>query len=147
MMVEQVALLSDNLHRVAEAFWPGPLTVILRAAESLTSAITAGTGTVGVRWPRAPFATRVMQALARPLTATSANRAGMATPVTADEVRSQLEDRLEVLVDGGTLPARSGSTVLNLTVEPPSFVREGPIQFEALQEVLNGRVARQIEKK
>ena len=140
-MLEQVAFIPKDLHELTERFWPGPLTVILPAREAtVLSSITAGTGTVGVRWPSAPFALRLVNALRKPITATSANRTGMGTAVTADEVRFQLHNRLDVLVDGGTLPTRSGSTLLDLSVDPPVLLREGPVSFVALQEAMKGRI-------
>jgi L-threonylcarbamoyladenylate synthase len=143
-MLQQVASIPKDLHRLADRFWPGPLTMIVNALGSVPASITAGTGTVGVRWPDAPLALRLVNALGKPITATSANRTGMGTAITAEEVRFQLEDRLDLLIDGGELPARSGSTLLDLTVEPPLLVREGPVSYGALENVLKGRIARPI---
>ena len=142
-MLQQIASIPEGIHRLAERFWPGPLTMIVPALETLSTSVTAGTGTVGVRWPDAAFALKLIEGLKKPITATSANRAGMGTAVTAEEVRLQLSDRLDMLIDGGTLPALSGSTLLDLTVEPPLLLREGPVSFEALQESLSGRISRQ----
>ena len=145
-MLHQVASFPEDLHDVVEKFWPGPLTLILPALESIvSSSITAGTGTVGVRWPDAGFAIRLVTAMNKPITATSANRTGMETTVTAEEVRFQLHDRLDILVDGGRLPARSGSTLLDVSVDPPLLRREGPVSFESLQKVLKGRIVRPVE--
>src|SRR6185436_5461236 len=72
-MLHNVAKVPKDFQRVAERFWPGPLTVVLQAVDGLPNALTARTGTVGVRWPNAPFALRLLKALGRPLTATSAN--------------------------------------------------------------------------
>jgi L-threonylcarbamoyladenylate synthase len=135
-MLGQVAHASDDVLRVTARFWPGALTVVLPAVSHVPAALTAGTGTVGVRWPNAPFALRLLQGLGRPLTATSANRSGRPAAITADEVRAQLEDSLEILVDGGQLPARGGSTVLDMTSRPAALLREGPVSFEALKEVI-----------
>lgn len=140
-MLDQVASIPKDLHELTDKFWPGPLTMILPARErTVVSSITAGTGTVGVRWPSATFPLKLVAAFKKPITATSANRTGMGTTVTAEEVRFQLHDRLDVLIDGGRLPARSGSTLLDLSVDPPVLLREGPITFEALQEALKGRI-------
>ena len=135
-MARSVAMVSDRALAVAERFWPGPLTMILPAGPNVPSLVTAGTGTVGLRWPAAPFALKLVSALNRPLTATSANRSGMAAAVTAEEVRAQLEDRLDLLIDGGSLPARGGSTLLDLTSTPPRILREGPVSAAALHDVL-----------
>src|SRR5436190_16657287 len=81
-MARSVATVSDTALAVAARFWPGPLTMILPARPNVPSLVTAGTGTIGVRWPVAPFATKLISAWDRPLTATSANRSGMASAVT-----------------------------------------------------------------
>jgi L-threonylcarbamoyladenylate synthase len=141
-MLGGVAAVPDGLERIARRFWPGPLTVVLRALECVPEAVTAGTGTVGARWPSSSFALRLVAAFGTPLTATSANFSGLPAAVTAAEVQSQLEGRLEVLIDGGTLPARGGSTVLDLTAHPPVLLREGPIAFETLDAFFDGGIRR-----
>src|SRR5262249_8556616 len=113
-------------YRVVEAFWPGPLTIIMDAVGALPARVTAGTKTVGVRWPIAAFATSLVSRVGNPITATSANRSGMPAPITAQEVRDQLGDSVDALVDGGVLPSPGGSTLLDLTVDPPVLLREGP---------------------
>lgn len=135
-MARSVAFVSDKALAVAERFWPGSLTLILPARPNVPSLVTAGTGTIGIRWARAPFAERLLAALDRPLTATSANRSGMGAAITAEEVRTQLEDRLDMLIDGGPLPARGGSTLLDLTETPAKVLREGPVSAAALYEVI-----------
>jgi L-threonylcarbamoyladenylate synthase len=130
------------LDSVAQAFWPGPLTLVLPADSSVPEGVTAGTGTVGVRWPVAPFATELTKRLGNPVTATSANISGKESCISAAEVRAQLDDRLTILVDGGTLPARSGSTLLDLTIFPPVLLREGPVSFAALDTFFQGQLRR-----
>ena len=135
-MAGRVAALSDRATALAERFWPGPLTMILPARENVPSVVTAGTGTVGIRWGDAPFAQRLIGAFDRPITATSANRAGMPSTITASEVRKQLGDSIEMIIDGGTLPSRGGSTLLDLTAIPARLLREGPIAEAELGDVL-----------
>jgi len=135
-MAGRVAALSDRATALAERFWPGPLTMILPARESVPSVVTAGTGTVGIRWGDAAFAQRLIGAFDRPITATSANRAGMPSTITASEVRKQLGDSIDVIIDGGTLPSRGGSTLLDLTAVPARLLREGPIAEAELSDVL-----------
>ncbi len=143
-MVEQVAQPNAIFERVADAFWPGPLTVILPAAPHVPRKITAGGSTIALRLPAAPFATELARRLGKPLTATSANRSDGPATVTAAEVRAQLGDSLEILIDGGRLPARSGSSLLDLTADPPVLLREGPISFGRLQEFFEGRLRRPV---
>ena len=135
-MAGRVAALSDRATALAERFWPGPLTMILPARESVPSVVTAGTGTIGIRWADAPFAQRLIGAFNRPITATSANRAGMPSTVTVAEVRKQLGDSIDMIIDGGTLPSRGGSTLLDLTAVPARLLREGPIAEAELGDVL-----------
>ena len=135
-MAGSVARLSDKAEALAERFWPGPLTMILPARESVPSVVTAGTRTIGVRWADAPLAQRLIAAFNRPITATSANRAGMPSTVTVAEVREQLGDSIEMIINGGTLPARGGSTLLDLTEVPARLLREGPITEAELSDVL-----------
>jgi L-threonylcarbamoyladenylate synthase len=143
-MVESVSQPSDAFYALSERFWPGPLTVILQAASCLSRSVTAGTGTIGLRWPAAQFATSLVTRFGRPITATSANRSTMASAVSCDEVRSQLGTSLDILIDGGILPVRGGSTLLDLVSDPPVLLREGPISFESLSEFFRGNIRRQV---
>jgi len=143
-MAESVSSPPKIFYGVAERFWPGPLTIVTQAAAALSSNVTAGTKTIGLRWPIAPFATKLTHHHGKPITATSANRSGMPSTVTSDEVREQLGDSVDVLVDGGLLPSRTGSTLLDLTFDPPVVLREGPVAFEDLAEFFNGRIRRQV---
>ena len=141
-MAESVTEPPDVFHDLVEQFWPGPLTVILPAAKSVPLKITAGTRKVGVRCPAAGFATRLVKRFGYPITATSANRSGLPSAITAEEVREQLDEAVDALIDGGSLPSRGGSTLIDLTVDPPSLLREGPISFETLQHFFEGRIRR-----
>lgn len=141
-MAESVAEPPKVFYDLAKQFWPGPLTVILPAKKSLPINLTAGTATVGVRWPIADFATKLVNDLGTPVTATSANRSGLPAAITADEVRNQLDESVDALVDGGELPSRGGSTVLALTADVPVVLREGPVRFEALERFFGGKVRR-----
>ena len=150
LLVHSIQMLDSVIHKtdvfaaVAERFWPGPLTLIGHAAPALPANVTAGTGTVGVRWPLATFATALAGRFGRPITATSANRSGMVSAITIDEVNAQLGDAVDALIDGGVLPSRGGSTILDLTVDPPMILREGPVTFEALAQFFGGRIRRQV---
>jgi L-threonylcarbamoyladenylate synthase len=141
-MTAVIAQPAPLFERVAGAFWPGPLTLVLPAHSRVPEIVTAGTGTVGVRWPVARFATRLVRRFGGPVTATSANVSGQPSCITAAEVRSQLDDRLPLLIDGGELPERTGSTILDLTSDPPAVLREGPISFDDLHGFLGGNLQR-----
>ena len=141
-MAESVTEPAGVFHDLVQKFWPGPLTVILPAAKSVPLKVTAGTRTVGVRWPAAPFATRLIKRFGQPITATSANRSGLPSAITAEEVCAQLDESVDALIDGGQLPSRTGSTVIDLTADSPVLLREGPISFESLQKFFQDRVFR-----
>ena len=135
-MAGSVAYLSRTALALAERFWPGPLTMIVPARDSVPPVVTAGSGNVGLRLPAADFARRLIDAFGKPITATSANLSGMPSTVTAAEVREQLGDSIDMLVDGGELPERGGSTLLDMTVTPARILREGPIRAAQLSAVL-----------
>src|SRR5262249_3719247 len=97
-MAESVSHPLRNFYEVTERFWPGPLTLVVQARPQLSESVTARPGTVGLRWPVAPFANTLVRRFGRPLTATSANRSGEPATITAGEVRSQLGDTLDALI-------------------------------------------------
>jgi L-threonylcarbamoyladenylate synthase len=131
---------SSDANLLASRFWPGPLTMILPALGTVPRLVTAGTGTIGVRWPIAGFTTRLVRALRRPITATSANKSGLPSTASGDEVRAQLGADLEMLIDGGVLATPQGSTLIDLTQKRPTILREGPVSRMALAEALNGNL-------
>jgi L-threonylcarbamoyladenylate synthase len=143
-MAESISRPPEMFYPLAEKFWPGSLTMVVEAKPHVPVNLTAGTATIGVRWPVAPAAIRLVSRLGRPITATSANRTGRPSAVTAEEIRLQFGDRLDALVDGGVLPVRTGSTLLDITADPPILLREGPISFETLHDFFNGRIRRQV---
>ena len=125
--VEMLAAeLPESYRRLADRFWPGPLTMILRAASSVPPWITAGAGTVAVRLP-ASIAVRELARAARvPLTGTSANRSGQPAALTARQVLEHFSVELALILDAGPAPSRAPSTLVDLTGEP-RIVREGAI--------------------
>jgi L-threonylcarbamoyladenylate synthase len=143
-MAETVSEPNPVFYQVAKQYWPGPLTMILPARTFVSAKVTAGTKTVGLRWPVSPWATKLIERFGSTITATSANRSGLPTAVTAEEVRAQLGDSIDALIDGGTLPSRSGSTLLDLTADLPVLLREGPISFESLHDFFKGEIRRQV---
>jgi L-threonylcarbamoyladenylate synthase len=135
-----VSEISDAAYALADRFWPGPLTLILPALSTVPRLVTAGSGSIGVRWPKAGFATRLARAFGGPITATSANKSGMPSTTGVAEVQAQLGRDLEMLIDGGTLAELQPSTVLDLTQPQPTIVREGPVSRTALTEALHGNI-------
>ena len=137
-LVERViAERSEAFVRAAEAFWPGPLTIVGVAAATLPEAITAGTGTVGVRLPAAQSVRELVRECGGILTATSANPSGREPAGSAPEVASYFPLGLDLIVDGGEVTATEPSTVLDVTTSPPRVVREGAIRRELIEQLFS----------
>jgi L-threonylcarbamoyladenylate synthase len=118
--------------KLAKAFWPGPLTLVLPKASDIPNIVTAGGPTVGVRWPGHPFIQAVIRECGFPLAAPSANLSNRISPTNADHVRQQLGDKLRLIVDGGQSQVGIESTVLDLVAAPPRVLRPGMIHEQAL---------------
>lgn len=141
-MVPAIAQPCPDFWTLAEAFWPGPLTIILAKTAPMTDAITlpaivtAGGDSVGLRIPDHPIALELLCLVNAPLAVTSANRSGLPPARTADEAYNQLEGRVRYIVDGGLAPGGQASTILDLTKEPPSILRQGSISPKAIANAL-----------
>ena len=125
----------DVAEKLARAFWPGPLTLVLPRAEKISDTVTAGGATVGVRWPGHPFMQAVIRECGFPLAAPSANLSNQISPTNAEHVRAQLDGKIPLIVDGGQSQVGIESTVLDLTVSPPRILRPGMIHLESLAAV------------
>ena len=134
----QLVEFSVEARRLADLFWPGPLTLVLpRRADCKVSLLaSAGLDTLAVRVPGHPLAQGLLRAVGRPIAAPSANRSGRVSPTLAEHVRSELGDRVALVLDGG--PCRVGieSTVLDLSREPAVLLRPGGLPQEALEGVI-----------
>jgi L-threonylcarbamoyladenylate synthase len=123
--------------RLMDRFWPGPLTLILPAKDTLSHYITAGTGTVAVRIPGRSFALTLAEALEFPITATSANISTHPPADCAEAVSRYFGDRLDVIIDCGKTPGAFPSTIVDATGKKPVIVRHGVLPdeeiFRALQ--------------
>jgi L-threonylcarbamoyladenylate synthase len=118
--------------RLAAAFWPGPLTMVLPRSREIPDEVTAGGGTVGVRWPSHPFIQAVIRACGFPLAAPSANRSNQISPTNAEHVRKDLDGRIPLIVSGGQSQVGIESTVVDLASAPPRLLRPGMIHAESL---------------
>ena len=128
--VRGVALLSPTAERLAAAFWPGPLTIVMERDPNLPAAIGA-TGTVGVRAPDHAVALALLRE-AGPLATSSANLSGDPSPRTAADVLGTLRGRIQLVIDGGWTPGGRPSTVVDCTGETPRLLRAGPVTLEAI---------------
>jgi L-threonylcarbamoyladenylate synthase len=131
--------------KLAKAFWPGPLTLVLPRAGEIPGIVTAGGATVGVRWPSHPFIQVVIRECGFPLAVPSANLSGCVSPTNAEHVRKQLGGKISLIVDGGQSQIGIESTVFDLTVWPPQILRPGMIHVESLAVVV-GKIQDQKSK-
>ncbi len=119
--------------RLAARFWPGPLTLVLRRAEAIPAAVSAGRATVAVRMPRHRVALELIRQARAPIAAPSANLFSRPSPTTAAHVLEDLRGRIDLVLDGGPTTVGLESTVLDLTVEPPAVLRPGGVSLEELR--------------
>jgi len=126
--------------RLADAFWPGPLTVILQRAEHVPDIVSAGLSTLALRVPAHPAAQALLRAAGIPLAAPSANRSGSPSPTLASHVLYDLNEKIAAILDGGPCTVGVESTVLDLTSEMPCLLRPGGVSVEQLEEVLGQQI-------
>jgi L-threonylcarbamoyladenylate synthase len=135
-VVSVVGRLSPMAIRVAEHFWPGPLSLIVDARPALAAGIHAGRGTVAVRVPALAVTRLLVELAGVPLTATSANRSGQPAARTARDVQASFGDALPVILDAGPAPGAVPSTIVDVTGAAPRLVRAGAIDWERVLESL-----------
>ena len=137
--LDQLALVTarvpDAAYRLAEAFWPGPLTMILPKSSRIPTEVSAGLETVGVRMPSHKAAHRIIE-LSCPLAAPSANTSGKPSPTTAHHVFEDMDGRVPLIIDGGRCTVGVESTVVDMTGDTPRVLRPGAITEEMSAEVL-----------
>lgn len=130
-----------SFYRLAEQFFPGPLTIILKKAASIPECVSAGSRTIGIRFPDHPVALHLIKSVGAPLVAPSANLSGESAPTTAQEVLAQLEGRIAALIDGGAAPLGISSTIIDLvSFEYPTILRKGKIDLKELEDVLRTQI-------
>jgi L-threonylcarbamoyladenylate synthase len=129
------------LDRLLDAFWPGPLTVVLPRQPRVPDLVTSGLETVAVRQPAHPLARALLHAVGAPLAAPSANRFGRISPTSAADVVAELGGRIPAVLDGGPCLVGVESTIIGL-VGAPSLLRPGGIPTTAIEEILGAPLAR-----
>lgn len=121
--------------QLAQRFWPGPLTLVLKKAESVPDLVTAGLDSVGIRVPANPTALALIRAAGVPIAAPSANLFTQLSPTTAQHVETSLGTRVDMILDGGPTPVGIESTVVSLRRTPPSILRPGMISRAELEAI------------
>ncbi|HVB99902.1 MAG TPA: L-threonylcarbamoyladenylate synthase, partial [Candidatus Dormibacteraeota bacterium] len=117
---------------LAKAFWPGALTMIVEASNSLPLKVTGNSGRIALRWPKQPVACKLIEIANTPLTGTSANLSGFAPCTSAHQVAEQLGDRLPLILDAGETERLVPSTIIDVRDEDYRVVREGAISEEEI---------------
>ena len=122
--------------KLAESFWPGPLTMILEKSEAVPKETTGGLDTVAVRMPSHPIANRLIKNAGIPIAAPSANASGRPSTTKAEHVIEDLDGKIDMIIDGGSSDIGLESTIVDLTVSPPLILRPGYITYEMLKSIL-----------
>ncbi len=131
-----------SVERLTSRFWPGPLTLVLKRATGVIDEVTGGQDTVGLRVPSHPVAQQLLQAFGGGIAAPSANRFGRVSPTTAQHVREDLGDAVDLILDGGACEVGIESTILDLSSGAPVLLRPGRIGAAEIETVIGAQVAR-----
>jgi len=142
--VERYAVMTPLAKKLAQAFWPGPLTLVLKRREGsgLSDLVSAGLDTVAIRVPGHPVAAALLAAAAVPIAAPSANRSGRVSPTRAEHVAADLGGAVDLVLDGGACTVGLESTILDCTGETVRLLRPGAVASEHIEEVTGRQVER-----
>ena len=133
--------------KLAKAFWPGPLTLVLKKSELVSDIITAGLDTVAVRMPADNIALSLIREAQTPIVAPSANIFGRTSPTSAQHVEDDLNGKIKMIIDGGKTKVGVESTVLDITVKPIQVLRTGGISMEQLKEIIGQvKISEELER-
>ena len=132
-----VAHIPSIAHQLIDEFWPGGLTLVFEAGPKVSPLLTAGTNKIGIRLSPHPVATALAQAIGAPITGTSANISGKPACRNAGEVSGSFKEWVDLILDGGATTGKVGSTVLDITVDPPLILREGMIHKGRLEKYVS----------
>lgn len=135
-LTEWAREIPDAAYRLALAFWPGPLTLILKKQPQVLDSVTGGQDSVGIRIPRHPMAQALLQAFGSGLVAPSANRFTRISPTTAEAVYAELGESVNMILEGGACEVGLESTIVDMSVEKPVILRPGMISAEQISEVV-----------
>ncbi len=142
---ELVNIESDKVYKLINAFWPGPLTLVLPKKEIVPDIVTAGNPTVAVRMPQHPIAKMLIEACGKPIAAPSANQFGFLSPTTAEHVEKQLGKKVSIILDGGKSDVGVESTIVEVKDNKVWLLRHGGISLEQLREVCDSVEVKEID--
>jgi L-threonylcarbamoyladenylate synthase len=126
----------SNAKKLIERFWPGPLTVVLLKEEDIPDIVTAGLPTLAIRMPSHPMALSLIRKSDSPIAAPSANLFGYLSPTTAEHVREQLGDQVDLILDGGPCSVGVESTIVSFLEERPKLLRPGGVSLEEIESII-----------
>jgi L-threonylcarbamoyladenylate synthase len=126
----------SNAKKLIERFWPGPLTVVLLKKDDIPDIVTAGLSTVAIRMPNHPMALSLIIESRCPIAAPSANPFGYLSPTTAEHVREQLGDQVDLILDGGPCPIGVESTIISFSEERTKLLRPGGVSLEEIESII-----------
>lgn len=126
----------ESLWALAKAFWPGPLTIVLPKSHLVSDKLTAGKDTVGLRVPDHWLPRYISKSLDKAITGTSANLSGSPSLTTAEAVEEQLGDAVDLVIDGGAASGTTASTVVDLSGDRPTILREGSITLDDIEKTI-----------
>lgn len=135
----------DAAIKLAKHFWPGPLTLILPAAENVPTIITGGQKTIGIRMPGHPVAQKLLLTFGGAIAAPSANRFGRISPTRAEHVAEELGDSVALILDGGSCALGLESTIIDLSSEHPRLLRPGPLTSQEIGTILQEKISTDIK--
>jgi L-threonylcarbamoyladenylate synthase len=133
-IVKEVSPIAETL---MEFFWPGPLTLLFEAKESLPQSLLGNGNTVGVRFPKSELVLQLLRKIGSPITATSANISGKEDCRSGQELFATIGKQLDLVIDGGEAPGGKVSTIIDSTFFPPKLIREGALERAEIEAVLN----------
>ncbi len=127
---------------IMNCFWPGAVTLVFKAKDTVPENLTANTGKVGIRMPQHPVALALSKVVGGPLTATSANITGDSGCSTVSDIDLRISNNVDLILDAGPLKGGTGSTVVDVTIDPPKILRDGAISAKDIFIALENRQAR-----
>lgn len=135
MLKDFVSDIPDTARELIKRFWPGGLTIVFRAKDTVLPLLTGGTGKIGIRLSSHPIARSIVDRLGVPITGTSANISGQAPPTTPEEVMKTIGTELDLIVDGGKTKGEKPSTLVDVTIFPPKILRDGMVPSHEIKKL------------
>jgi L-threonylcarbamoyladenylate synthase len=139
-VADWAAEISPTAKKLMSVFWPGPLTLVFKARDSVARELTAGTGTIGLRLSGSALVADLLRFLDMTITGTSANLSGGRSPETAEMVAETIGSGIDLILDGGKTPGGRPSTVFDVSVDPPLLVRDGLVAVREIGKQVKIRI-------